>query len=153
MPLTAAIDRLARSLDMSTLLEELTKRYGGYELRAHWTQGEFHNDTVLWLTDEAAEKLHARVLVIATNCNGGVKEVLAFAEMPERSALWHFRCPAVPEFTGDLPPILARATTFHWFDPTELLGPDARSELRPEFRKRQTGGGWRHTDDDESEPR
>jgi Ribbon-helix-helix protein, copG family len=32
--------------------------------------------------------------------------------------------------------------TEHWFDPCELLAPDARSELRPEYRRRQDGGGW-----------
>jgi hypothetical protein len=37
---------------------------------------------------------------------------------------------------------LAAATTEHWFDPCELLAPDARSELREEFRERQCGGGW-----------
>ena len=37
---------------------------------------------------------------------------------------------------------LGRAQTVHWFDPCELLADDARSELRPEFRRRQRGGGW-----------
>jgi hypothetical protein len=37
---------------------------------------------------------------------------------------------------------LARATTHHWFDPCELLGWDARSELKAEHRRRQPGGGW-----------
>jgi hypothetical protein len=32
--------------------------------------------------------------------------------------------------------------TEHWFDPCALLGPDARSEYREEFRERQCGGGW-----------
>jgi hypothetical protein len=82
------------------------------------------------------------VLVVATNCNGGVKEVLWFAEVPDRAALWHARCPSMPEFAGELAPILGRAETEHWFDPCELLGPNARSELRAEHRKRQDGGGW-----------
>ena len=34
------------------------------------------------------------------------------------------------------------ATGDRWFDPCELLRPDARSELRPEYRTRQQGGGW-----------
>jgi hypothetical protein len=105
---------------------------------------------VLTLSDEAAAKLTCRVLVVATNCNGGVKEVIGFDEVPDRSALWHFRCPTVPEFSGELTPIRARATTFHWFDPCELLGPNARSELRPEHRKRQPGGGWMRADDEGS---
>jgi len=54
---------------------------------------------------------------VATNCNGGVKEVLAFREMPVRSALWHQRCPHVSDFSGEMPELLARATTLHWFDP------------------------------------
>ena len=65
----------------------------------------------------------------------------AFA-VPDRMALWHSRCPENPEFGGAIPPILAAARTLHWFDPCNLLTSDARSELRPEFRERQTGGGW-----------
>jgi hypothetical protein len=83
-----------------------------------------------------------RVLVVATNCNGGVKEVLCFAEVPERRALWHHRCPDIREFHGELGPVLARAITEHWFDPCELLAVNSRSELRPEYRRRQDGGGW-----------
>ena len=60
----------------------------------------------------------------------------------ERWALWNHRCPDNADFDGELPPLLARATTHHWFDPCELLTESARSELRPEFRKRQRGGGW-----------
>lgn len=131
---------------LGALLEELSKRYGGYDIVAHWTQGEFYHDIVLQLSEAAENELPGRVLVVATNCNGGVKEVLCFSEIPDRFALWHRRCPTVPEFFGELPPILERATTEHWFDPCELLSPDARSELRPEFRKRQIGGGWEHAD-------
>jgi hypothetical protein len=86
------------------------------------------------------------VLVVATNCNGGIKEVLALADVPDRLALWHHRCPAVAEFFGELGPILARAVTEHWFDPCELLTSSARSELRPEYRRRQEGGGWEFTE-------
>ncbi len=82
------------------------------------------------------------MLVVATNCNGGVKEVLCFADVPDRSALWHDRCPDVAGFAGELGPVLARSVTEHWFDPCELLRPDARSELRPEHRRQQLGGGW-----------
>lgn len=138
------VDRLARSLVLGALLDELTVRFGGYELVSHWTQGEFHHDVVLRLPDAAERELPGRVLVIATNCNGGIKEVLSFAEVPGRRALWHHRCPDVHDFDGELAPILARAVTEHWFDPCELLAANARSELRPEYRRRQEGGGWEY---------
>lgn len=121
---------------LGALLDEI----GSYELVAHWTQGEFHHDVVLRLPEHG--KMPGSVLVVATNCNGGIKEVLAFDEVPDRMALWHHRCPNVKEFSGDLVPIRARATTSHWFDPCELLTANARSELREEFRERQEGGGW-----------
>jgi hypothetical protein len=38
-----SVDHLARSLVLGALLDELTLRFGGYELVAHWTQGEFHH--------------------------------------------------------------------------------------------------------------
>jgi hypothetical protein len=92
---------------------------------------------------EPRQELPGPVLVVSTNCNGGVKEVLCFGAAPARGALWHHRCPENPEFIGDLPPILAQAQTVHWFDPCELLVADARSEYKPEHRERQEGGGWR----------
>ena len=137
-----SVARLARHLVLGALLDDVVRRYGGYDLVAHWAQGEFHHDVVLRLPDGAAGELPGLVLVVATNCNGGIKEVLCFADVPERRALWHHRCPASREFAGDLGPVLARAVTEHWFDPCELLGDDARSELRPEHRQRQEGGGW-----------
>jgi hypothetical protein len=137
-----SVDHLARSLVLGALLDEVTHVFGGYELVAHWTQGEFHHDLVLRLPEAAASQLPGRVLVVATNCNGGVKEVLSFAEVPDRAALWHERCPTMSEFAGQLAPILARAETEHWFNPCKLLGANARSELRPEHRQRQAGGGW-----------
>ena len=141
------VEPLARCLVLGALLEELTARYGGYELAAHWTQGEFHHDVVLKLPESAARNLPGRVLIVATNCNGGIKEVLCFSDVPDRRALWHQRCPSIPEFDGLLGPILARAVTEHWFDPCELLAADARSELRPEYRQRQDGGGWEQVTD------
>ncbi len=139
MPLS--VEHLARRLVLGALLDELTRLFGGYELVAHWTQGEFHHDVVLKLPEASAE-LPGRVLVVATNCNGGVKEVLCFAQVPDRAALWYARCPTMPDFAGELAPVLGRAETEHWFDPCELLGANARSELRPEHRQRQDGGGW-----------
>lgn len=143
LPVTT-VAKLARHLVLGALLDDLSKRYGGYEIAAHWTQGEFHHDIVLRLPETVGTELPGRVLVVATNCNGGVKEMLCLSEVPDRFALWHRRCPTIPDFFGELPPILEHVTTEHWFDPCELLSPDARSELRPEFRKRQAGGGWEH---------
>lgn len=132
------VQRLADTLVLGSLLEEVRAIHGSYELLAHWQQGEFHHDVLLELESEAAP----RFLIVATNCNGGVKEVLGFDERPDADALWKHRCPTNPEFGGRLPPILARAITPHWFDPCELLLDTARSELREEFRERQKGGGW-----------
>lgn len=130
---------LAETLVLGSLLDEVRRVCGGFNLLAHWQQGEFHHDVLLEVPDS---DLPGPFLVVATNCNGGVKEVLCFDEKPERSALWKQRCPDNPEFGGALPPILAEARTTHWFDPCELLLPDARSELRDEFKDRQPGGGW-----------
>jgi hypothetical protein len=136
------VDRLARFLVLGALLEEVKRSFTSYDLVAHWTQGEFHHDVVLKLPEAAASALPGPVLVVATNCNGGIKEVLSFAEVPDRRALWHHRCPGMGEFEGTLGPIRARSITEHWFDPCELLAANARSELRPEYRRRQEGGGW-----------
>jgi hypothetical protein len=143
MPLSpsALIERLITKLTLGDLLAAIVADFGRYELVAHWQQGEFHHDTVLRV-------IHADItppdshLVIATNCNGGVKEVLCVATLPSRGGLWRWRCPDAEEFAGDPPTILARAATLHWFDPCQLLAPDARSEYREEHRARQPGGGW-----------
>jgi len=134
------LNELSHQLGLGPLLSTLTDRLGGYEIVDHWQQGEFHHDIVVRVSD--ATSLRGPVLVIATNCNGGVKEILCFSSVPERSALWHYRCPDNPEFDGALPPVLGLARTVHWFDPCELLRPDARSEYREEARERQPGGGW-----------
>jgi hypothetical protein len=133
---------LASELSLGALLDEASRRWGRYDLVAHWKQGEFHHDVVVALPAAAASDLGGSVLVVATNCNGGVKELLCFDEVPERAALWHRRCPTSEEFAGDLPALRGEERTVHWFDPCELLSPDARSELRPEHRRRQSGGGW-----------
>jgi hypothetical protein len=148
VPPSSPLARLALSLDLGSLLSDVTDHYGAYDLIAHWTQGEFHHDLVLRLPETALRDLPGRVLVVATNCNGGVKEVLCFTETPDRWALWHHRCPNVAGFSGALAPILARSVTEHWFDPCELLGVDARSELRPEYRRPQRGGGWEQVEGD-----
>ncbi|MBH23181.1 MAG: hypothetical protein CMH57_01725 [Myxococcales bacterium] len=134
------LQEFADAMLLGPLLDRVQARAGGYRLLEHWTQGEFHHDVVLRV--EEPGELPGSVLVVSTNCNGGVKEVLCFAEVPERWALWHARCPDVPEFSGELTPLLGQARTRHWFEPCELLAEDARSELRPEYRERQRGGGW-----------
>jgi hypothetical protein len=137
-----SLEVLARHLTLGSLLEDLRARRGGYEVITHWQQGEFHHDTVLRV-DAKRATVPGNVLVVATNCNGGIKEILCFGEAPTQSALWHRRCPGNREFSGELPALLGRSQTIHWFDPCELLVDDARSEYREEFRERQSGGGWR----------
>jgi hypothetical protein len=134
------IDTLAQTHVLGTLLHTLTRRHAGYDLLAHWRQGEFHHDLVLRV--HRAGALPGQFLVVATNCNGGVKEVLCFDVMPDRYALWHDRCPDNPEFEGELAPVLGHARTLHWFDPCELLVEHARSELKASCRQRQRGGGF-----------
>jgi hypothetical protein len=134
------VEALARNLSLGSLLAELTASFGEYEILEHWQRGEFHHDLLLRV--EPNGKLPGPVLVVATNCNGGVKEILSFDEPPLESALWHHRCPASPEFSGELPPLLGHAKTVHWFDACALLTDDARSEYRSEFRERQPGCGW-----------
>ncbi len=135
-----AVSALATHLALGSMLDYLVSRHRGYDLVAHWTQGEFHHDVVMRVHDPA--ELPGDILVVATNCNGGVKEVLCFNAIPDRYALWHARCPTNPEFEGTLSLVLAEARTPHWFDPCELLLADARSEMKPECRRRQRGGGY-----------
>lgn len=134
------IQALADTMVLGALLDSLREQFGRYELVDHWKQGEFHHDVIVRVPQ--AGDLPGGILAVATNCNGGVKEVMCFTDIPSRSALWHWRCPDMEEFTGSLPPILERAVTHHWFDPCALLGSNARSELKEEFRQRQEGGGW-----------
>ena len=122
-------------------MTELRTSYGGFDLVDHWQQGEFHHDTVFRILKPSVD-LPGDYIVVATNCNGGVKEVLCFSELPTHGALWKARCPASEEFVGALPKLHGRATTHHYFDPCALLKPDARSEYRAEYRGRQAGGGW-----------
>ncbi len=136
------LEQLAEKLGLGSLLGALSDSCGPFQVLDHWTQGEFHHDLLLELNG-AENPLPGRILLIATNCNGGVKELLCFNHIPDRWALWHERCPANPEFSGELPPVLAAYRTVHWFDPCALLEPQARSEYRSEFRERERGGGWR----------
>lgn len=134
------LSELTDSMVLGSLLEKLREHFGSYDLIAHWQQGEFHHDIVLRV--ENSPVLPGPILVVSTNCNGGIKQVLCLARVPERLGLWHWRCPENKEFFGVHPVPLERMTTVHWFDPCELLLPTARSELREEFRERQCGGGW-----------
>jgi hypothetical protein len=136
----AYVTELTAHLALGSLLDHLVSRHGGYDLVAHWKQGEFHHDVVVRVQEQGA--LPGDVLVVATNCNGGVKELLCFDVVPDRYALWHARCPDNPEFNGELGRVLAEARTHHWFDPCELLVSGARSEMKPECRRRQRGGGY-----------
>jgi hypothetical protein len=136
------VDSLASELGLGALLARVDASCGRHVLLEHAQQGEFHHDFILRVPSPPAS-IPGEFLVVATNCNGGVKEVLCFDAEPAVPALWHHRCPDNPEFSGDLPPIRAVARTPHWFDPCRLLTPEARSELRPEARERQPGGGWR----------
>ena len=147
MNLQSTVDVLANTLGLSSLLQRLPD----FELIDHWQQGEFHHDIVVRAClprgdDGDDVDLAEVVLVVATNCNGGVKEVTAFAAVPDRWSLWSARCPDNAEFAArvgvPLPAFHARARTMHWFDPCALLVDDARSELRPGCRKRSIGGGW-----------
>ena len=134
-----ALDIFTDKLSLDEVLTVLRAGFGGYELVHHWKQGEFHHDVVLSIPPG---KGLPPCLVVATNCNGGVKEILAFDALPSRDALWHWRCPDSEFDPEPLPELEASHRTSHFFDPCELLRPDARSELRPEHRRRQRGGGW-----------
>ncbi|MBT9555727.1 MAG: hypothetical protein IV100_06835 [Myxococcales bacterium] len=134
------LDTLAKEGDLTSVLSALTRLGATATLKHVWDQGEFHHDVVLEYAATPARD--AAYLVVATNCNGGVKEVIAFKQIPDRWALWHWRCPDSPEFAGELPTRLGWSRTHRWFEPCVLLADDARSELRPEHRVRQHGGGW-----------
>ena len=127
--------------ELASLLAILRQRHGGYQVVAHWTQGEFHHDVVLQVGSPGPD-IPGPILVLGTNCNGGIKEVFCFDEVPDRWALWHFRCPENPEFEGQLPELLGATRTKIWYDLCSLLGDDGPSELKPGFRERMRGGGW-----------
>jgi hypothetical protein len=118
------LDELCESRLLGDFLEGLRNRYGGYELVDNWQQGELHHDVVLRMPADAVSSL-ARIVVVSINCNGGIKEVLGFDDLPERPALWHHRCPDNPAFAGTLPPIRCALRTEHWLEPGELLASEA----------------------------
>ncbi len=120
---------------------------GDIELLEHWTQGEFHHDLVFRVSNWE-QRLPGEFVLVSTNCNGGIKEVMSLESKPSRFGLWRHRCPDNEEFDGELPAILAEERTIHWFHPCDLLAEDARSEIKPEYRTRQKGGGWKLADHD-----
>ena len=143
LPTDPELQRLADLLELDALQRALREDHGGFDHVDHWQQGEFHHDHILRVKGGG---LPGPILVIATNCNGSVKEVICLAEVPGRWALWGWRVPENPEFEpGALTP-LAVARSWQWFDPRRLLTEDTRSELLPEFRRRQRGGGWTKID-------
>lgn len=141
------LEDLANCEDLDSLQRKLRSDHGGFDHLDHWQQGEFHHDHVLRVI--APGDLPGSIVVVATNCNGSVKEVLCLAEVPGRWALWGWRVPENPEFEAEGVTVLAVARTSRWFDPRRLLLPETRSELLPEFRRRQRGGGWVRVDSDE----
>ncbi len=133
------LQNVANTLSLEGVLRKLDG--SGVEHLDHWKQGEFHHDFIIRLTNRPAG-IPADVLIVGTNCNGGVKDIICLDQVPERWALWNHRCPDNPEFEGKIGAIRAHVRTRHYFDPCDLLKPDTRSEYRPEFRRRQRGGGW-----------
>ncbi len=135
---------LASHLSLGSFLDALS-RVKPYRILHHWPQGEFHHDLVLQVEDHEAD-LPGSILVISSDCNGGLKEVICFSEVPSRWGLWHHRCPQNPDFYGELPPVHGWIKTSLWFDPCTLLTEDAASELNTAYRRRQFGGGWELAD-------
>ncbi|HEV2608207.1 MAG TPA: hypothetical protein VGT79_09505 [Xanthomonadaceae bacterium] len=140
------LQQLANTMSLKGVLDGL--RPCGWEHADHWQQGEFHDDVVVRLNQRPPE-VEGNVLVVSTNCNGGVKEVLCLDAVPDRWGLWHYRCPDNPEFEGPTPHVRGFARTTHWFDPCNLLKPGTRGEYLEEYRKRQRGGGYTQADSTE----
>ena len=124
------VESLAAQLVLGDVLLELRRRHGEWDLVAHWEQGELHHDLVLRLPEDD-DREHPAILVIATNATGGVKEVYAFDEAPERDALWHYRCPEMVPYAKSLPGLRACARTGHWSDPRTILGAAPFAWLTP----------------------
>lgn len=136
----SALTSLQTPSGLGPFLDALSREFGPYDVLDHWQQGEFHHDLVVRVRNSVG--LPTSVVVVATNCNAGIKEVLWFEEPPARWALWNWRCPDNPEFEGDLPPPKMSWRKEHWFNPCDLLGDEARSELKPSCRRKARGGGW-----------
>ncbi len=133
-----SLEMLASSMVLGECLSNLHMNFGGFELVDHWTQGEFHHDLVIRTSSTELPP----VMVISTNCNGGIKDILGMPAVPDRGGLWRWRCPDNPDFVGPEPQVEVQVTTVHYFEPCEILADDTRSELKPSCRVRQPGGGW-----------
>jgi hypothetical protein len=99
---------LANVLVLGDLLDSLAQRWGGYELVAHWQEGEYHHDLVIRVRG-------GELLLVSTNCNGGIKELLAFApgaSVPSREAIWAYRRQGAA-----LSGLREASRTLHWCDP------------------------------------
>ncbi|MCP4498745.1 MAG: hypothetical protein GY822_02115 [Deltaproteobacteria bacterium] len=121
-------------------LDQLLKTCGTYELLEQWKQGGFYHDVVIRAYFPIGQLALSSLVIISTNCNGGVKEVLAFADLPDRYALWNARCPENDDFEGDLPHL--ENPDLALFRPMPTITADTRSEIKLEFRVRMRGGGW-----------
>lgn len=121
------INSLAQELLLGHLLQRLQDEFSDFELIAHWTKGEYHHDIVVRLGDH--RDLPGPVLVVSTNCNGGVKEVLCFSDPPSQEELWDLRDENLE--TDELPVVLAAARTIHWVDPISLIRRPTMVDMRP----------------------
>ena len=90
---------LTGSMVLAGVLGTLRSKFEGYTIVEHWKQGEFHHDLVLRVAEQK-EDLPGDILVVSTNCNGGVKELLCFDRVPDRWALWHYPLPRYPGLRG-----------------------------------------------------
>ena len=81
------LQMIANELSLDRVMPTLKRLFGKFDLFAHWSQGEFHHDLVFVLPKEQ-DVFDGNVLVVSTNCNGGVKDVLNFDSVPDRYALW-----------------------------------------------------------------
>lgn len=114
----SVLQELADQLVLGDVLNVLDRDHGGFELIAHRPKGEYHQDLVVRVNTGV---FGGEILVIGTNCNGGVKELIALSSVPDHSALWRWRCPTAPQFQGTLDDIRGVARTIHWSDPAQLL--------------------------------
>ena len=73
---TATLDSLAGTLDLGSLLVEITRRYGAYDLLDHRTQGEFHHDVTFGTVPDRWALWHRRCPNVA-NFAGQLVPILA----------------------------------------------------------------------------
>ena len=71
---------MANALSTGALFDLLKNECGGFDFLHHWQQGEFHQDLVLSVKEQHG--LPGPILVVSTNSNAGVKEVLCLDQVP-----------------------------------------------------------------------